>query len=133
MITFIREELVEEKSYNKVLEFLQLKNINCTYSNIKEGIKNACIDKLCAVLGIRCKCNYKSLFFDAYSSIMGEAICRILKIPIIIAEDKYRFFKYDHINLIDYATKVLNSLDINEAFIELFKFLDSHKYILDYK
>ena len=133
MITFIRDELVEEKGFNKVLEFLKLNHINFEYSNAKEAIKNACVDKLCGVLGIRCKCNYKSLFFDAYSSIMGEAICKILKLPIIVAEDRFRLFKYEHVNLIDYATKLLNSLDLNEAFIELFKFLDNHKYILEYK
>ena len=116
----------------KIEEFLNIKQSNNCLLILRDQIKHLCIDKLCAVIGIKCKCNYESKFFSYFSSVVGQAVCQTLNIPIIIAEDKFRLIRYEHINFVERAVKILQENEIEEAFIELFEFLDKHKKILDY-
>ena len=128
--------ITTEKKYsvlNKIINFLKIKFPELTDVDVKENIKELCVAKLCEVIGVRCKYNYKSEFFNFFSDVVGEALCRKLTISIQIADDKYRLFKYDGVNLIDRALNILNSFEIDEAFLEIFEFLDKFKYVIKVK
>lgn len=132
------EEIITTKAeekiiLQKVIKFLKIKNVKLTTNIVEECIKEICVAKLCSVIGIKCKYNYKSEFFNFFSSIVGEAVCRKLNISLKLAEDKYRLFKYEHINLIEHTISIFDMYDIEEAFIEIFEFLDKFKYVIKLK
>lgn len=128
--------ITTEKKYsvlNKIINFLKIKFPELTDVDVKENIKELCVAKLCGVIGVKCKYNYKSEFFDFFSDIVGEAVCRKLLIPIQMAEDKYRLIKYDGVNLVDKTLNLLNEFETDEAFLEIFEFLDNFKYVVKIK
>ena len=118
-----------EKIVNTVQELLCLNSFNVSSSNIKEAIKELCVAKLCKTVGITGKYNYKSDFFNFFSSIVGEAVCRKLNLKLQIASDELRLFKYEHINLIDEVEKYLNN-EVEEAFLDSFNLIDNFKYLI---
>lgn len=116
--------------YDKVAEFLQMKNSKVFNGDLNENIKEVCVAKLCNAIGLRCSYNYKSDFFNFFSTIMGEAICQKLNLPLHIAGANLRFVRYDHFNLVDYVKMFLDQDDMDEAFIDAFNFVDRYRYLI---
>jgi len=116
----------------KVKNFLSLQNF--LYNNnvsLVDNIKAMCVKKLCNVIGIKCECNYKNEFFNYFSSITGEAICQLLNIPITIAEDNFRLIKYNHINFVEHVKNLLNNEFLEDAYVDVFNFLDNNKHLFN--
>ena len=124
--------LKDEQITNAVKEFLNLDYINTNTCPVQEVIKEMCVTKLCNILGINYAFNYKSKFFKMFSEIMGQAICDYLKFNIIIADDKFRLFKYNGINFIEKVKEVLqnslqDSISLDETILDIFNFIDGLK------
>lgn len=124
---------IKEESFNatlnRVKQFLCLNSFNVSSSDIKDAVKELCVARLCNIVGITGKYNYKSDFFNFFSSIVGEAICRKLNVRVQIASDELRLIKYEHINLIDEVERYLNN-SIEEAFLDSFNLVDNFKYLI---
>lgn len=123
----------EEKEKNQILEKLcceiDIKMPVLTSTTLKEGIKELCVAKLCQTIGITCDYNYKSEFFEFFSTITGQAVCDIMNLNLNIASDELRLFRYDNLNLVEYVKFLLNSEDYYEAFLDAFNFVDKYKYL----
>ena len=125
-----RAENIGKVYFQKVKEFLELDNfLFDNQISVSENIKNICCKKLCNVVGINCKCNYKNKFFDYFANITGEAVCQKLNIPITIADVKYRLVKYNGINFVDKVKELLNNDFLEASFVDIFQFLDEYKYL----
>lgn len=123
-----KRQINKQDVIQKLKNFLGLPLFNADENlTTVDNIKKICVEKLCDVIGIKCKCNYKNQFFNYFSSVTGEAVCQLLNIPIVIAEDNYRLFKYNHINFVDYVKNLLDSDNMEESFADIFKFLDDNK------
>lgn len=130
MNTTKEKDLGNEQILNRVCLFLNLKHKNLTASTIEEQIKELCVAKLCGLVGISGAYNYKSKFFNFFSSIVAQAVCDILGIKLILASDELRLFKYNHINLIDEVKYLLNTKSIDEAFLDSFDLIDRFKFLI---
>jgi len=126
----ICKENNKEEIIKKVCEFLQCNKPVITSSETTEIIKEICVARLCGIVGLTGRYNYKSKFFNFFSSIMGEAISLKLNLKIRIASDELRLFKYERINLIDETIKYLNTESIEEAFLDTFELADKFKDIV---
>lgn len=115
---------------DKLCTFLKLNKPKITSETNNETIKELSVARLCKSVGIWCEYNYKSQFFEFFSTIMGQAIVEKLKIKLKIAGDEFRLFKYRHKNLIDEVKYFLDTEDIDEAFIDAFNFLDEYTYLI---
>ncbi|MCQ2556326.1 MAG: hypothetical protein MJ149_03240 [Clostridia bacterium] len=100
------------------------------FQNLVDAIKQVCVAKLCKVVGIRSKYNYKSRFFDFFSGIMGQAICDKFNLNVVVAPDKFRFIRYDGINFVKRSVEFLNNPDVEDAFIDVFNLVDDHKNLM---
>ena len=128
MEEYYKSKINESEVLQKVKSYLKLQNFSCSDNVcLQDNIKIMCVQKLCDVVGIKCKCNYKNKFFNYFSSITGEAVCQVLNIPISIASDNYRLFKYNHINLVEHVKQILIAEDLENAFVDIFQFLDDNK------
>lgn len=114
----------------KICNFLRIKNPTLKSVTLKDNIKELCVIKLCRVIGLAGNFNYKSDFFNFFSSIMGEAICEKLTIKIHIACDELRLVKYEHINLIQMVKEYLNNETLEEAFLDAFNLVDNFKHLI---
>ena len=130
MVSNNKNEIDTSKELKKVKDFLNIQNFSVHNISLKENIKEICVAKLCDVVGIKCAYNYKNEFFNYFSSVTGEAICQLLNIPIVIAEDNLRLFKYNHINLVEKVKEMLNNNFLEDAYIDVFQFLDNNKHFV---
>lgn len=119
-----------EKVVDVVCDFLGMENPHLNNGTIKETIKELCVIRLCKTIGLTCKFNYKSMFFEFFSSIMGEAVCDKLGLKIHIAGDNLRLFKYEHINLVQATRSFLDYENIEESFLDAFDLADKYKYLI---
>lgn len=125
-------ELNNNIAIQKIKVFLSLKDFSCNNNiSLVENIKVMCVKKLCNVIGIKCECNYKNEFFNYFSSITGEAICQLLNIPIVVAEDNFRLFKYNHINFVEHVKNLLKNEFLEDAYVDVFNFLDNNKHLFN--
>jgi len=131
MVNINKSEIDTSKEFKKVKDFLNMQNFSVHNISLKENIKEICVAKLCEVVGIKCEYNYKNEFFNYFSSVTGEAICQLLNIPIVIAEDNLRLFKYNHINLVEKVKELLNNEFLEDAYIDVFQFLDDNKHYVE--
>ena len=123
-------EIDRERVVEKVCAFLKLKKPTLKSSSTKENVKELCVVKLCNVIGLTGNFNYKSEFFDFFSSIMGEAICEKLSLKIHVANDELRFVKYEHVNLVLTVKEFLDEKIIDEAFLDAFNLVDKFKHLI---
>lgn len=123
-------ELDKESILKKVCVFFKMDYPNLHSSSLKEGIKEICVARLCKSIGIRCEYNYKSAFFEFFSQIIGEAVCKKLNIRLTIAPDCLRLFKYEHYNLVDTVGMFINFENIDEGIIESFNFINKYTYLI---
>ena len=124
------KKLKNEQIVDKVCLFLKLKHKNLTSSTIEEQIKELCVAKLCGLVGISGSYNYKSKFFEFFSSIVAQAVCEVLTIKLTIASGELRLFKYDGINLVEEVKYLLNTKYIDEAFLDAFDLVDKFKFLI---
>lgn len=123
-------KLDKEQIISKVCKFLKLDSGEISSENVEETIKELCVKKLCKTVGLTGAYNYKSDFFEFFSSIVGEAVCVKLNIKIHIAGDDLRLVKYEKLNLIDEVYSFLEKEDIEEAILDAFNFVDRFKSLI---
>ena len=128
LIEILNDE--ENKKIKEVCKYLQISKLKFTSNSFCEAIKEVCVAKMCLSIGINCKYNYKSKFFEFASRIAGEAVCKNLDIKMHIAEDCYRLVKYKNVNMVEKVRELLQNEDKDEAFIDIFHFVDSYKYLI---
>lgn len=125
LINIDREILIE-----KVCDFLKISKPNLHSETNKEIIKELCVARLCKSVGINCKYNYKSEFFEFFSNIVGEALADKLNLNIRVAIDELRLIKYERKNLVQEARRFLDNDNIDEAFLDAFKLVNDFKYLI---
>lgn len=116
----------------QVRNYLKLNEYNLKSNSVEETLKELSVARLCKSIGIRCEYNYKSEFFEFFSSITAEAICQKFGYSMHVASDDIRLIKYDRVNLVEEVKKCLNNEDVDEAFINAFNFVDNHKHLISY-
>lgn len=117
-----------EKEYLDIIkEYLHLKDFVPTSDIDVERVKEVVVAKLCHELGILIPYNYNARAFRLFSNVVGEAVCRILNIRLIVGHAYVRLFKYNGTNLVDRACEILTTRELDEAFIDIFNWLDSIK------
>ena len=124
------EEMEKWKVIKKLCDFFKMEIPNLDNQPIEEMVKRICIIRLCKAIGLAGVKNIKSDFFDFYSCIMGEAVCKKLQIKLHVASDELRFIKYNQINLIDKATQYLEQEFLEEAIIDTFELADEFKDVM---
>jgi hypothetical protein len=120
-----REKIIEE-----ICDFLGLDRPIMYSSTTEEAIKELCVARLCKAIGLTGVYNYKSDFFEFFSSIMGEAVCEKLAIKIRIACDELRLFRFERVNLVERVKSFLETESVEEAFLDAFELADKFKYII---
>lgn len=128
MIT-VKENNSQEIVSN-ITEYLNLNKIDLTSDTLTENIKELCVAKLCNVIGITCKYNYKSDFFELFSSLTGEALCDKFNLKMHIANDELRLIKYERINLVEKAKAYFLNENIDECILDIFNLADKFKYLI---
>ncbi len=96
---------------------------NC--NELKNQVKQLCVDELSKKLGLKIKINHRKKFYNIYSSIMGQAVCSHLNLPLDIAPSEFKFVKYDGINFISHAEHLLKNSP--SAFLDLYNLLETKK------
>lgn len=114
----------------KICSFFRLENMHLKSEDLIDNIKELCVARLCKSIGLTGKYNYKSDFFEFFSSIMGQAVCEVLQINVNIACDELRLIKYNHINLIQEVVQFLTTETQEEAFLDTFDLVDRFKYLI---
>ena len=126
----INELDLKQKTIEKVCNFLKISNLNLRSEKLEDSIKEICVAKLCNVIGIGCKYNFKSAFFDFFATLTGQAICDELELNIRIAGDEFRLFRYERLNLIQGVRNTIKKENLEESFIDAFNFIDKFKYLI---
>lgn len=134
----MQEDIIETKEekivIEKVKKFLNFDNFLYNEElSVQDNIKKLTVQKLCKVIGIKRECNYKNIFFNYFSDITGEAICQLLQLPISVADNRYKFVKYNGINFVEHVKSLLKNDFLEEAFVDVFQFLEQNKEIFDIK
>ncbi len=119
----------EREILTKVKNFLQI-NFEVKNQDLVSAIKQMCVAKLCKVIGIHCDCNFKTDFFDFFSSFTGEAVCQKLNLKVRVATDMLRLFKHNGVNLVEKTKSFLDSESVDEAFIDAFDLADENRYLI---
>ena len=119
----------------RVKKFLNLVDYETKNASVEEDLKELCVAKLCDVLGIKCTYNYKSSFFKMFAEVFAQAVCDVLEIKISVADDSYRLFKYNGVNIIEETKKIiLNELNsdvlMEEIVLDVFNYLDKFKEMI---
>ncbi len=125
---------METFNYQNVMTVANYLKIPATTNegkSAKQQIKEMCVKKLCRVVGVTGKCNCGSVFFDFFSSIMGEALCKKLYLNEPIACDELRLVRYENVNLICEFESYLNSEDVDEAFLDGFFLADKYRHVME--
>lgn len=121
----------EKKIIDRVCEYLHMQSPDLFDTSIEDEIKDLCSAKLCDVIGIRCAYNPKNDFFNFFSTIMGEAVCIKLHLNMNIAPNALRLVRYDGINFVNSTYQLLNSEDVDEAFIDAYNLVDRYKHLIE--
>lgn len=119
-----------EMALNKVFSYLKIDNFNVSSEDACEAIKELCVARLCKSMGIRCKYNYKNDFFEFFSSVTAEAVCRHLNLKYNIVDEFFKFYRFEHINLLEEVENLIKNEDVDEAFIDIFLLMDQFKYLM---
>ncbi len=122
-------EIDRENTINQVCDFLKVERPNMLCSSLKESIKKVCVARLCKAIGVS-KYNYKSDYFNFFSSIMGEALCEKLAIKTHIACDELRLVRYNNINLVSELKHYLDNETVEEAFLDAFDLIEQYKFLI---
>ena len=116
---------------NKLESFLNFSPSFFKSESLTERVKEMCVAKLCNEIGIRCEYNYKSGFFNFFSSIMGQAISEKLNLNLCLDDYNLRFVKFENVNLVKTASSILEDKCVNEAFIDVYELADKYKWVID--
>ena len=131
MMNISENKTDKNKKMEEVCSFLEVDN-NINFSDSLENfIKEACVKKLCEIVGLTWKFNHRSDFFEFFSQIMGEAINLKLNLKTNIACDSLRLFKYEGVNLIERTVFYLETECLEEAFLDTFELADKFKYLIE--
>lgn len=122
----------EDKIVAEVREFLGLKDYNLHSSNIEDSVMEMCVARMCQAIGVKCHYNQENRFFRFFSSFMGQAVSNKLNQKLKIAPDELRLFRYNGINFVLSAEQLLDSEDMDEAFIDAFNLADDNKNVMSY-
>ena len=126
----MNDTIENNKTINKVKNFLKIEMPTLTSVNLNDSIKELVVVRLCRVIGLTGKVNFKSEFFDFFSDIVGEAICEILNIKTHIASDCLRFCRFEHMNLIEEVKNYLENESVEESFLDAFELADKFKFLI---
>ena len=122
-------ENATEQIITKICKFFKIEKPLTSSCSVVDKIKEICVMRLCKAIGLA-SYNYKSAFFNFFSSIMGQAVCDTLLIKIQVASDDLRLIKHDHINLVNEVSSYLNTETVEEAFLDAFELADRFKYLI---
>ena len=123
-------EMYNDINLNKIKSYLGLNNYNLINVINVEQVKELCVAKLCAVLGVNCAHNCNNDLFEIFSCIMGEAVCELLHIHVHIAKEDLRLVRYSGINFIKKSYQILEMKEIDEAVLDIFIFIERNKNLL---
>ena len=124
------KENLQQDIVSNITKYLKLKEINLTSNTLIENIKELCVAKLCNVIGITCHYNYKSDFFELFSSLSGEALCDKFDLKMHVAKDELRLIKYEKINLVETAKSYFLNENIDEVILDTFNLADKFKHLI---
>ena len=110
---------------------LEIEATEIAQTDIYEQIKQLCLIRFCKAVGIRCQFNIKNKFMNFFAIITGQAVCNVLKINLQIAPDCLRLVRYNGINFVNEAMRLLQNEDKDEAFIDIFNLIDNNKPIMN--
>ena len=130
---FMDFELELQKETEKLEKLQNYLNFAPSFFKSKcltEKVKEICVAKLCDAIGIRCDYNYKNIFFNFFSSIMGQAISEKLELNLCVDEFNLRFVKFENVNLVKTAGLILERKEIDEAFIDVYELADKYKWVM---
>ena len=123
-------EIDRELTITQICDFFKFERPILVSNTTNETIKELCVARLCKAVGLTGVYNYKSDFFEFFSSIMGEALCEKLKIKTHIAGEELRFVRYNQINLVNELKMYLDTETVEEAFLDAFDLVDKFKYLI---
>ncbi len=115
----------------KVGDYLKINPDSLQSTDVKERVRELCVAKLCEVVGVHCKFNFRNDFFTFFSSFVGQAILNKLSLNLEIASKDLTIVRHDGINLVDEVVRLLNQEDMDDAFLDAFNLADDNKYLLD--
>ncbi len=122
---------IRESVIDRVAEYLKMSYTNLATESVEDTIRHMCVARLCESIGIRCLYNSRSKFFTFFSYFMAQAVSNNLQLNIVIAPDNMRFIRYNGINFVSEASRLLNNEDLDEAFIDAFNLADKNRDIID--
>ncbi len=120
----------KEKILNQVCNYLGCDRPVLNSYHIEDNIREICVAKLCQTMGLNCEYNFKNGFFDNYSMITGEVLCRRLNIHLHLANDNLRLVRYQKINFVQYVYELFDIEDVDEAIIDAFNFARRYHHII---
>ena len=122
--------LLNKSKLKKVNDYFKTSHTLRLEDNFNDKIKEICVSKLCDAIGIKCAYNYKNVFFDFFSTIMGEAIST--KLNLNLGMDKYnlKYLRFDDVNIINSATSMLDLKEVDEAIIDVYELADNFKWVI---
>ena len=129
-MSFETELTKEIETMDKLKDFLNFTPSFFKSECLTDKVKEMCVAKLCDAIGIRCEYNYKNIFFDFFSSIMGQAISEKLNLNLCLDDYNLRFVKFESVNLIKSAGVILDCKEIDEAFIDVYELADKFKWVM---
>lgn len=132
MIDVEDAKMDNETLINQVCDFLKIKRPIIHSVTTEEILKELCVARLCKSVGLYCEYNYKSEFFEFFSTVTAQALADKLCLNMRIAGDELRLFKYNSKNLVAEVRRFLDYESIDEAFLDAFHFLDSYKFLIKY-
>lgn len=112
------------------MRYLGLEGYKLTSQDLVENIKELCVARLCRAIGIDFNYDYRHDYFMLFSNVVGEAVCRSLGIGLIVGSPVVRLIRYNGVNLVDKAYEILNRFDIEEAFLDLYQFIEDYRDIV---
>lgn len=121
---------ISSKYVDEIRRFLRLENMSLKSDSVPENVKELCVARLSRVIGITFAYDYKNEYFRLFSNIVGEAVCRHLGIKLTVGSPVVRLFRYNGINLVEKAKDILDRFELEEAFLELYEFVEGYREIV---
>ena len=103
---------IKEEDLNKIKQYLKVEDKELSTNDAVDNVKELVIARLCKVIGITFAYNYRSKYFRLFANVVGEAICRMFDIRLVVGEPMVRLVRYNHINLVDKALEILRNRSV---------------------
>ena len=126
----MEKTLAMETKISKACKFFNMAEPAFYSITTEDKLKELCVIKLCEAIGIRCAYNFRTGFLGFFSEVMGEAVSNKLDLSLCIAKPNIRFVKYNHVNLIQEVEFMLETEELEEAFLDAFNFLERFKDVI---